>query len=179
MKIERPSASPIRNRIYEIIFESDTRSGKLFDIGLIIAILVSVITVMLESVSSVRINYGRELQQAEWFFTILFSIEYVLRNFCVKRARSYLFSFFGIIDFLAIIPTYLSIVIPGTQFLLAIRILRILRIFRVLKLMRFLSQANMLIAALRASRYKIFVFLFTVLTLVCMSIYCLSVCVSL
>lgn len=155
-----------RRRIFEVIFEADTPAGKLFDVVLIGSILLSVAAVMLDSIASVRAAYGSLLNGAEWLFTILFSIEYVLRIICVRQKRNYIFSFYGIIDFLSIVPTYLSLIMPGTQFLLVIRSLRILRIFRVLKLVQYVEEANFLKQALKASSRKIFVFLFAVLTIV-------------
>lgn len=156
----------IRARLHEIIFEADTSIGKAFDILLIISILVSVTTVMLDSISSVRDSCGGLLYGIEWFFTLLFTAEYALRLTCVGQPIKYATSFFGIVDLLAIVPTYLSLFLPGSQFLLVIRILRILRIFRILKLVPYLREAHLLARALKASGRKIAVFLFTVLTLV-------------
>ena len=158
--------SPWRLKLHEIIFEADTPAGKWFDVVLIFSILLSVVAVMLDSVTGIRENYGSWFYTVEWFFTILFTIEYILRIVCVGRPIGYITSFYGIVDLLAIIPTYLSIVLPGSQYLLVIRILRILRIFRVLKLMQYISEARLLRQALRDSRRKITVFLFTVLTMV-------------
>lgn len=121
---------------------------------------------MLESVASIEQNFGDALRYAEWFFTIAFTIEYILRLISVDHPTKYARSFFGIVDLLAIIPTYLSLFVPGTQFLLVIRLLRILRVFRVLKLAKYIAEAHVLTLALRASRRKITVFLFTVMTLV-------------
>ncbi|UCG51347.1 MAG: ion transporter [Candidatus Latescibacterota bacterium] len=163
---QKPSQSTWRARTHEIIFEADTPVGRAFDIILIVSILVSVIAVMLDSVGPIRRVYGGFLYKVEWFFTILFTIEYILRLLCIGRPLRYATSFFGVVDLLAIIPTYLSYIIPGSQYLLVIRILRVLRIFRVLKIVQYLSEADMLLYALRASRRKITVFLFTVLTLV-------------
>jgi len=155
-----------RMKLHEVIFEADTPAGKWFDVLLILAILISVVMVMLDSVAKIRNAYGPVLLAGEWFFTILFTIEYVLRLFSVGRPRAYATSFFGIVDLLAILPTYLSIIIPGAQYLLVIRILRVLRIFRIFKLVQYLGEARLLTQALRASRRKITVFLFVVLTLV-------------
>ena len=155
-----------RDDLHAVIFEAETPVGKWFDILLIGAILASVFAVMLDSVSSLNIHYGPFLTAVEWFFTILFTIEYILRLICVDRPRLYATSFFGIVDIMAIIPTYLSLFIPGSEYLLVVRILRILRIFRVLKLVQYMSEALVLMKALRASGRKITVFLFTVLTLV-------------
>ena len=160
------SQSRWRLKLHEIIFEADTPAGKWFDVLLILSILVSVVMVMLDSVSAIQVTYGRYLLIGEWFFTILFTIEYFLRLISVGRPMAYATSFFGIVDLLAILPTYLSIIVPGAQYLLVIRILRVLRIFRIFKLVQYLGEASLLLQALRASRRKITVFLFTVLTLV-------------
>jgi voltage-gated potassium channel len=156
----------LRNWLHEIIFEADTAGGKLFDVLLILSIIASVILVMLDSVAEINAAHGPLLYAGEWFFTLLFTLEYFLRLFSIGRPLSYATSFFGLVDLLAILPTYLSILFPGTQFLLVIRILRVLRIFRVLKLVPYVGEGRMLMQALRASRRKITVFLFTVLTLV-------------
>lgn len=152
--------------IHEVIFEADTTAGKLFDIILILSIIASIIVVMLDSVATVQQRHGLLLTMLEWTFTLLFTVEYLLRLLSVGRPVLYARSFFGIVDLLAILPTYLSIVIPGSQYFLVIRSLRVLRIFRVLKLVQFLSAAQVLMQALRASFRKIAVFLFAVLTLV-------------
>ena len=155
-----------RERLHEIIFEADTPVGKAFDVGLLLAILLSVTAVVLDSVPEIHAEYGSEFLAVEWFFTILFTFEYVLRLSCVGRPLRYARSFFGIVDLLAIVPTYLSVLLPGAQSLLVIRALRLLRVFRVLKLAHFVGEARMLGAALRASLRKIVVFLGTVLTIV-------------
>ncbi|MBC2720191.1 MAG: ion transporter [Desulfobacteraceae bacterium] len=160
------SLGKYRETLHEIIFEADTPAGKLFDIILIVSIVLSVIVVMLDSVSTIRNSYGGFLILSEWFFTFLFTIEYFLRLSCVDRSFKYATSFFGIVDFLAIIPTYLSLFLPGSQFLIVIRILRVLRIFRVFKLVQYLVEIRLLNQAMRASLRKIVVFLFTVFTLV-------------
>jgi voltage-gated potassium channel len=152
-----------RARLHELIFEADTPSGKAFDILLIVSILLSVVAVMLESVAPIRERYHSMLYGAEWVFTIGFTIEYILRLICIGRPVKYATSFFGVIDLLAVIPTYLDLLFPGTHFLFVIRILRLLRIFRVLKLVQFVGEANVLLHSLRASSRKITVFLFAVL----------------
>ncbi len=157
---------PLRARLHEIIFEADTRAGKLFDVALIVAILVSVIVVMADSVSAIHARHGRALGALEWFFTLLFTAEYLLRLASIGRPWRYAVSIFGIVDLLAILPTYLSLLFPGSQALLVIRILRVLRVFRVFKLVQFLSEAEIMVRALRASFRKILVFIFTVSTLV-------------
>ncbi len=155
-----------REVLFEIIFEADTPAGKWFDLVLIVAILLSVATVMLDSVSSVRDRYGAWLYAVEWLFTILFTVEYVLRLLCVGKPVRYAVSFFGIVDLLAIVPTYLSLVIFGSRYLAVVRVLRVLRVFRVLKLGHHTKEAGVLKKALYASRRKILVFFFVVMTLV-------------
>lgn len=156
----------IRERLYTVIFGHDTKAGRAFDVVLIVAILLSVVAVMLDSVRAISAQWRPQLAALEWFFTILFTVEYVLRLYSSPRPWSYARSFFGIVDLLAILPTYLSIVFPPGRFLLTIRVLRVLRVFRVLKLVRFLGEADVLSRALRASRRKIIVFVLTVLTIV-------------
>jgi len=158
--------SPTRLKLHEIIFEADTPLGKLFDILLLISILASVAVVMLESVGSIKAEYGNFLTAAEWAFTILFSIEYLLRLYSVVQPMMYARSFFGIVDLVSILPTFLSLIFPGSQYFITIRLLRMLRVFRVLKIVKYLGEANQLAAALKASKRKIFVFLFTVMILV-------------
>lgn len=155
----------IKDRLRFIIFGTETPEGKAFDIVLIISILLSVLIVMLDSVKSLQNEYGHWFLTAEWVFTVLFSVEYLFRLSLVKKPMEYAFSFFGIIDFLAIIPSYLSLFLPGAQFLIIIRVIRVLRIFRVLKLIQYVGEAEQLAAALRSSRRKIVVFFFTVLIL--------------
>jgi len=162
----RSHIGPRRAWLHRIIFGSETPAGRLFDVGLILAILVSLVVVMLESVESIRADYGGPLRWLEWHFTILFTIEYVLRLACVRRPVRYARSFFGLVDLLAILPTYLSLFIPGTQALLVIRTLRILRVFRVLKLVKHVRAADGLVRALHASRRKIEVFLYAIFSLV-------------
>ncbi|MEZ4422052.1 MAG: ion transporter [Gemmatimonadota bacterium] len=149
-----------------MIFEHDTRAGRAFDVLLIVAILVSVAVVMLDTVQWVASDWHRVFRIAEWIFTILFTIEYVLRLLSVHRASTYALSFLGIVDLLSILPTYLSLVLPGGQYLIVIRILRVVRVFRVLKLVQYVGEAGTLGRALRASRYKITVFLIVVLSMV-------------
>jgi voltage-gated potassium channel len=150
-------------RLYEIIFEADTPAGRIFDIMLMVCIMISVLVVTLESVSEIKVKYGNVFRVIEWSVTILFTIEYVARIIVVSNKRKYVFSFLGIIDLLSVIPTYLDLVFTGTHSLMVIRILRLLRIFRVLKLARFVGETVNLVTALKASRYKITIFLFTVL----------------
>lgn len=166
MPNQRPTHPGLRLDWYQIIFESDTPAGRAFDLVLLWAILLSVAVVMLESVSEIARQYGPWLKILEWVFTGLFTLEYLARLFAVRSRKRYLTSFFGMVDLLAVIPTYLSLVITGSQFLIVIRILRLLRVFRVLKLVRYVGEAQTLLSALQASRPKITVFLLSVSTLV-------------
>ncbi len=154
-----------KSKLHEIIYEADTKEGKLFDIILILTIIVSIIVVMLESVESFDSKYHVQLNVIEWIITFLFSLEYMARIVVIKKPKSYIFSFYGIIDFLATIPKYLSLIFVGTHALIALRALRLLRVFRILKLVRYLGASKTLIAALKSSRIKIAVFLFSVLVL--------------
>jgi len=154
-----------RHTLYQIIYQANTPTGRGFDIALMILILASVLTIMLDSVAEINQEYGDEFYAAEWFFTILFTLEYGLRILCIHKPIKYIVSFYGIIDLMSIAPSYLSLFLPGAHYLLVIRILRVLRIFRVLKLVRFINQANILVNALLASRLKIAIFMFTISTL--------------
>ena len=162
MKTEERPENQWRRRLHEIIFEADTPEGKAFDVALIILILASIFVVMLESVRPLDLRYHKTFSVLEWIFTVLFSIEYILRILTVKRPIHYIWSFYGVIDLLSVLPTYLGLFLPGSQFLLVTRSLRLLRIFRVFKLTRFVSEANILKSSLAASRRKITVFLFAV-----------------
>ncbi|MDF9796998.1 voltage-gated potassium channel [Catalinimonas alkaloidigena] len=166
MKKKLPSGLSTKERLYHIIFESDTQPGKAFDVALLIAILLSVLTVMLESVNSFASQYGSTIRTVEWIFTVMFTVEYILRIYCARRRTGYVLSFYGIVDLISVIPTYLSLVVVGTQYVLMIRILRLLRVFRVLKLYHFLGEAEVLGRALRQSAAKITVFIGTVITLI-------------
>ncbi|WP_075342308.1 ion transporter [Tenacibaculum agarivorans] len=152
-----------KQKLQEIIYEADTPAGKLFDVILLIAILFSIAIVMLESVNTIGEKYQEELNIAEWIITILFSIEYILRIISINKPSKYIFSFYGIIDFLSTIPKYLSVIFVGTHTLVALRALRLLRVFRILKLTRFIGESQNLAKALKASRARISVFLFFVL----------------
>lgn len=160
---------PLKERIHEIIFEADTPAGKAFDVALLIAIGLSVFVVVLESIEGLHQEYKWAFTIMEWIFTVLFTAEYVLRLYSVRKPRNYAISFFGVIDLLAILPTYLSIFFPGSQYLLTIRALRLLRIFRVLKISRYLQESNMLVTALINSRIKISIFMFAVVMIVLIS----------
>ncbi|HBG46258.1 MAG TPA: ion transporter [Deltaproteobacteria bacterium] len=155
-----------RASLHRIIYEADTPAGKLFDALLISSILLSVLCVMLDSVTWIADGYGGFLYAAEWFFTILFTIEYALRLMCVARPLKYATSFLGVIDLLAIIPTYIDLFVPGGRYLLVVRVLRVLRIFRTFKLFEYLDEGMYIVQALKASRKKISIFLATVMTAV-------------
>lgn len=157
----------VKNRLYEIVFEADTPTGKYFDLFLFLAILISVFVVMLESIERIRENYAITLRTIEWGFTLLFTAEYIVRIWIVTYKTKYIFSFYGIIDLLAILPTYLGIILPGTSHSLAIiRSMRLLRVFRILKLPRYVNESQKLIRALISSKQKIGVFFFFVIILV-------------
>ncbi len=165
-EFREPAESTWRHKLYEIVFEAETTSGRAFDFTLITLIFLSVIAVFLESIRGMRDVLGPELRAAEWAFTGIFSVELLLRLIAVKRPMRYVLSFYGLVDLLAILPTYLSLFVPGTQYLLTIRILRILRIFRILKLTEYVSGGRVISNALWASKQKISVFLVAVLTIV-------------
>jgi len=164
--LDPDSRNSWREKLYVIIFESDTPAGKFFDLVLILAIAVSVGIVLLDSVRDIHAQYGPIFTLFEWAFTFLFTAEYVVRILCVDKPKNYIWSFFGVIDLLSILPTYFSILLPGTELMIIIRALRILRVFRILKLGSHISEANVLIESLKASRKKIEVFLFSVVLMV-------------
>ncbi len=155
-----------QHRLHEVIYESDTTAGKLFDVSLLVLIIASIIIVMLDSISSWHARYGHWFTIMEWAFTTLFTIEYILRLVCIKKPWRYVFSVLGLIDLLAIIPSYLSIVFAGAQSLLVLRALRLLRIFRIFKLSHYLSEMQFLGVAIKGSLRKISIFMLVVLTLV-------------
>lgn len=156
-----------KQRLHEIIYEADTREGRLFDLILLGLILLSIAVVMLESVESIQKEYTLVLDIAEWVITLFFTLEYIARIWVVTKPRKYIFSFYGIIDFLSTIPKYLSLILGGTKYLMAVRVFRLLRVFRILKLVRYVGEANLLIRSLKASRARILVFL--------MAIFCISI----
>jgi len=164
--MENNNTNSFRHKIHEIIFEADTFYGKLFDIVLLITIVSSVVAVMLESIDSIHQQYGDILRIFEWIVTILFTIEYFLRIYAVNKPLKYIFSFMGIIDLLAIIPTYLIFIFPAAHFFTVVRSIRLIRVFRVFKLSHYLRGAHTMQIALRSSRPKIIVFLFFVMILV-------------
>jgi voltage-gated potassium channel len=158
--------STTKDRLYEIIFEADTRAGKIFDVSLLVVILLSILLVVLESVPSIERDYHYFLKISEWLITGIFSLEYILRIWIIQKPKSYIFSFYGIIDLLSVLPTYLGLFLAGSHGFMVIRALRLLRIFRILKLNRYVKEGAIIVRALRQSRIKISVFLFAVLTLV-------------
>lgn len=155
-----------RNRVYKVIFESDTPAGKAFDVALLVFILLSVLVVMLDSIQQLHEDYGTLFYFLEWFFTIIFSIEYILRLISAPKASKYALSFLGVIDVLSILPTFLSLLLVGAQTLLVLRVLRLLRIFRIFKLNHFLTEMKFLGEALTNSARKISIFMLCVLFLV-------------
>jgi voltage-gated potassium channel len=161
-----PRRAAWRERLYTVIFEHDTAAGRLFDIVLIAAIVASVLVVTLDSVAALRGRHGATFYTLEWVFTLLFTVEYVLRLVSARDARRYATSFLGIVDLLAILPTYLSLVFPAGRYFTVVRVLRVLRVFRVLKLAEYVGEATILATALRRSTRKIILFIFTVLTIV-------------
>lgn len=154
-----------RKKLHTIIYEADTSAGRFFDLILLVLIIISIVAVMLESVASIKIVYGKTLAIIEWVITIFFTIEYIGRIIAVKKPWSYIFSFYGIIDFLSMIPKYIGLIFPGTGVLLSLRAFRLLRVFRILKLTRFVGASNQLKDAVQKSRARIAVFLFTVIVL--------------
>lgn len=164
--VDTRELNPLQRKLYKVIFQADSKPGRIFDILLLLAIILSVVVIMLESVNSIYAEYGQILRILEWIFTGLFTIEYILRVYCVGKPKKYVFSFFGIIDFLAIIPTYLTFFITIGPGLNVIRILRFVRIYNILKLGNFVDSGNVIMSALYASRHKIVVFLTGIFTLV-------------
>ncbi|MFJ5535481.1 MULTISPECIES: ion transporter [Halomonadaceae] len=163
-----PGGDGLRTRLFHVIFESDTPGAKAFDIALIIAILLSVAVILLGSVESYAAHYGHIFFLAEWTFTLLFTLELALRIYCLERPLLYLKSFYGIVDLLAVLPTWLILLVPGAHGLVIVRLLRVLRIFRILRLMEFVGEASLLIDALKRSMRQILLFfsaIFMVITL--------------
>jgi len=158
--------SPLRHRLHTIIFEAETKEGRLFDILLLAAILISVIVVMLETVPGYQAKYGSTFVILEWTFSIFFLVEYLLRIYCVLTPRNYILSFYGIIDLISILPAFLSIFLAGSHSLMIIRGLRLLRVFRIFKLGNYTGQGQMITEALKASRPKILLFITFVFILV-------------
>ena len=155
-----------REKTYRVIFGTDTAAGQRFDIALIYFILLSVLAVVLSSIGSLQAQYGAWLFKIEWAFTLLFSMEYLLRIYSSPKPLRYIFSFYGLVDLLSIIPTYVALLFPGANYWLVVRLLRVMRIFRVFKLVRYLSEANLLLRSMYAARRKVLVF-FTVVLVLC------------
>jgi len=164
--LNEAGSGELRRKTFVVIFQSHTPLGKLFDVLLIAAILLSVAAIMLESVADIGARHGPVLRLIEWGFTVLFTIEYLVRLWCVRNTRTYALSFYGVVDLLAVLPTYLALLITGSGYLLVIRVLRILRLFRVLKLVRYVSAADTMIEAMVQSWRKIVVFLYVIITIV-------------
>lgn len=156
----------MKEKLYTIIFEADTSAGKAFDVGLILAIVCSVLVTILDSVASIRSAHGPLLFRLEWAFTALFALEYGLRILCAPVRRRYVFGFYGIVDLIGWAPTVVGLLLPGSHYLTTFRVLRVLRVFRVLKMAAYVKEADVLATALKQGSRKILVFLFAVLTLV-------------
>lgn len=155
-----------RQRVYQTVFEADTWQGKLFDVFLLVLILASIITVMLESVAAIGVPYAKLFQQLEVFYTLVFTVEYFVRIYSVRRPLAYIFSFYGIIDLLSLLPGYLDMFFPNTHYLLVVRSLRLLRIFRIFKMVQFVNESRLLGASVWESRRRIGVFLFVVIVII-------------
>jgi len=166
MALTPPEPSPRREHLWRIIFLSDTRAGRIFDILLLWLIGLSVLTLMLESVEDLRAQHGRLFITIEWIFTAAFTLEYLARLWVVRKRWRYASSFFGVVDLLSLLPSYIELFVPGTHYLMTLRVLRLMRMFRVLKMAEYLGEATMLLNALRAGRRKIMVFLTSLLSLV-------------
>jgi len=162
--VSRRERSPLQRRLYQIVFGTETPAGKWFDLALIAIILLSVGVIMLDSLPAWHARHGLLFQRLEWGFTVLFTAEYALRVWIAMNRRAYIFSVYGVIDLLALLPTYLALLLPQTAPLLIVRLLRVLRIFRVLRLFSYLREANLLAGALRQSARQIFVFFAMVVT---------------
>ena len=166
MNAESPDDASFKTRVYTIVFKSDTRAGRLFDKVLLAAILLSLAVVTLDSIESISNRFNRLLTALEWIFTGLFTIEYLLRVYCARDKRKYMFSFFGIVDLVSVLPTYLALAFPELHALIDVRVLRLVRVFRIFKLTAYLQEYQHLADALHASRRKILVFLSFVLIIV-------------
>jgi len=161
-----PTKKGYKLKLYEIIFEADTKAGKLFDVILLWIIVISIALVMLESMHSVNDQYGHWLKMGEWIVTISFTLEYILRIYVLKKPLSYIFSFYGLVDLLSTLPTYLGLFLTGASGLMVIRVFRLLRIFRIFKLSRYTKEASSIMLALKDSRHKLSVFLAAIVTIV-------------
>jgi len=166
MNTDSPTDNTFKSRVFTIVFKSDTPAGRLFDKVLFVAILLSLTVVMLDSIESISHRFRHQLTVLEWMFTVLFSIEYLLRIYCTSDKRRYIFSFFGLVDLISVLPTYLALVFPGLHALIDVRVLRLISVIRIFKLTAYLQEYQYLASALRASRRKILVFLSVVLMVV-------------
>lgn len=161
-----PGSTELKKKLWRIIFKSDTKAGHMFDVILLVVVVLCVLTIVLESVDSLSSQYHGVFYALEWFFTGIFTVEYLLRLWVVRRRIQYAWSFYGIVDLVAIIPSYLELFLPGSHYLVTIRVLRLLRMFRILKMAEHLMQASVLMSAIKSSRHKIAVFLFALATFV-------------
>lgn len=159
------SQQTLKQKLYTIIFGWETPAGRAFDVALIVAIILSVIVLMTESLSAISSEYYFLIRVLEWIFTVIFTVEYTLRIYCSPNRKEYVTSFYGVIDLVSILPSYLSLIVPGANFLLVVRLMRFLRIFRILKLVRYLSEANTLFRSMMLARRKISVFFLSVFVL--------------
>ncbi|QLE85157.1 ion transporter [Shewanella sp. Scap07] len=159
---ESSEESALKLKLRRVIFGTDSKSGRYFDIALIICIICSVALVLLDTVASIHARFGEQIRALEWVFTAVFTVEYILRLYCSAHPIKYARSFYGIVDLLSILPSYLALLFPGSNFALVIRILRLFRIFRVFKLLRYLSEGNLLLRAMIHSSRKVFIFFFSV-----------------
>ncbi len=159
------SPDQLRRKFHQVIYEADTPAGKIFDLVLLLLIIISIVTVMLESVAEIKLKYGTQLEIIEWVITVFFTIEYIGRVLSVGKPLKYIFSFYGVIDLLATLPAYIDLLFPGLHFLLSLRAIRLLRVFRILKLVHFVGAGDALIEALHKSKRKIAVFLYAVVVL--------------
>ncbi len=162
MKGKKSHPPTWKSKLHEVIYEADTPAGRFFDIALLVVIVLSIVLVMLESINMLSLKYYWEFYIAEWIITIIFTIEYILRLIAINKKRKYIFSFYGIVDLLSTLPTYIAFAIGGHNLLFAVRALRLLRVFRILKITRYIGESNKLVNALKHSRPKILVFLFAV-----------------
>jgi voltage-gated potassium channel len=162
MSITEIEDTSLKSRLREVIFGTHTKSGRYFDIGLILCILCSVGLIFIDTIESVNVRYGDWIHIAEWGFTFIFTLEYGIRLYCSENRLSYTKSFYGVVDFISILPSYLGLFFPGANAALAIRVLRLFRIFRVLKLLRYLAEGNLLLKAIMQSGRKVFLFFFSV-----------------
>lgn len=160
------NAKELRRKLFEVIFKADTLAGKTFDLLLLVFIVVSVVSVTLETIPGLDESFKKRLFYTEWFFTIIFTVEYIARIYSLKKPRTYIFSFFGVIDFLAILPSYITLIYAGSQYFVVLRVFRLLRVFKILRMVEFLGEAEILRSAVKASLPKIFVFLITVFCIV-------------